>query len=823
MAMRPAFFVAYDIKVKNFKENIIFKWYPGFSLKQKQKSIQSMHKSIVEKYPNKKILEISTKSPQKLGVCLSAFNLKIKNSNFSSTFTVESAFQSSKVFEYGGPYRDILNLSSIDAKKDKRLKNSGKLKKFDFSGNEWELEPKTAFYNWLYIKTLSMQTKLINLILEYDIFTDIEFNPNKSINCQAEAVALFVSLYKTGLLKKALESKESFLECAFNLSKNKESKQISMDIKQMLVNKTQGGNMKTIENPFKNFINDYTSNGSNICMDEKAIERLTSLGIFYNKLHSESDAGNLFNRGSFESTFHIKWYIDNDLDFIIQLFANHTKGHLFYNGNKRTAVEIFKYFINNFSPLKIKKGIKIENYQKDFIDERITKNQFTELIFQSLEIRPAKSTDKVKLESLIPRAEVTSDKEVNNLKKNNITLKDLKKDDLFFKLLRKPYFQRDTNSWDLSKVDNILNSFTENMLIPAVILWNSSDDGIFIVDGAHRLSALAAWVNDDYGSELDYSKHLQIKNFIENKYKNYDELCKSNSVTNNKLLNTLATKAINIEWITGDYSLVKNSFIRINEQGVAITLDEKEIIKNDEKPPAIIARTILSYSGGQIINHQDKVTNKIYEMLFLPMYSKVNKVVPMAGSLYADFIISKVYNFIKTIEDEKEYDYVALLNKTYNILDLIVNKLELNNRVYFYGVTYQFKQSAFVGITRLIMKLYEEDNIKLFSDNREKFEKYLVDNPEHIQIIVRKKRHVKNSMDDLQNYYLGVLEYISTGKNKILKEKFSYLSNNKKTDKMKKIEEKYKQEIELLIKCKICGGYINNFSNSTVHKFCKGE
>lgn len=52
---------------------------------------------------------------------------------------------------------------------------------------------------------------MIEEILSYSAFTDIEFNPEKSINCQAYSVALFVSLHKQNLLDDAIASKESFL------------------------------------------------------------------------------------------------------------------------------------------------------------------------------------------------------------------------------------------------------------------------------------------------------------------------------------------------------------------------------------------------------------------------------------------------------------------------------------------------------------------------------------------------------------------------------------------------------------------------------------
>ena len=45
---------------------------------------------------------------------------------------------------------------------------------------------------------------------QYEWFTDIEFNPQKSINCQARAVAIYVALQKTALFN-SLKSKDSWI------------------------------------------------------------------------------------------------------------------------------------------------------------------------------------------------------------------------------------------------------------------------------------------------------------------------------------------------------------------------------------------------------------------------------------------------------------------------------------------------------------------------------------------------------------------------------------------------------------------------------------
>lgn len=189
-----------------------FKWFPGMAVVQKQKSIESLHEAAKQLLGISSLLEVSSKSATPLGVDLSAFNLMITTLKYNKTFSVESAFQSSKVFERGGPFLDLLDKTSREAKKDERLQKSGRLKCFKFFGVEWGLEPQTAFYDWLYINALKKNSNYAEQIKEYSAFTDIEFNPERSINCQAYSVALFVSLQRRNLLEYATSSQAAFLE-----------------------------------------------------------------------------------------------------------------------------------------------------------------------------------------------------------------------------------------------------------------------------------------------------------------------------------------------------------------------------------------------------------------------------------------------------------------------------------------------------------------------------------------------------------------------------------------------------------------------------------
>ncbi len=216
MAKRPVYI---PNKTCDFPRVIIreieFKWFPGMSKSQKQKSIESLHSSSHD-LGIKYILEISSKSENDLGIKLSAFNLTITTKKQRRSFSVETAFQSSKVFENGGPYCDLLDVTSQQAKKDIRLKESGNLVKFLFFGKEFSSRPKTLFYDWLYINALHQNKELSEKIMDFEAFTDIEFNPQKSLNCQAYSAALYVSLKRTESIDEAIESPESFLKILAN-------------------------------------------------------------------------------------------------------------------------------------------------------------------------------------------------------------------------------------------------------------------------------------------------------------------------------------------------------------------------------------------------------------------------------------------------------------------------------------------------------------------------------------------------------------------------------------------------------------------------------
>lgn len=209
MAERPVFIPEFTTRqlVKEAYFNI--PWSSGFAPIQKKKNIATLHHAAARSGYSP-LLEISSKSEDRLGQHLSAFHLKVPSGDLGD-IRLESAFQGSKAFEKGGPYTDLYFAEAKVAKRDPRLQASGRLLYFRFNGFSFPLEPTTLFYDWLYINAIYPHSQWLERLYVYAGFTDIEFNPNKSINCQARSCALFVSLMKNNLLSRAVVSPQAFM------------------------------------------------------------------------------------------------------------------------------------------------------------------------------------------------------------------------------------------------------------------------------------------------------------------------------------------------------------------------------------------------------------------------------------------------------------------------------------------------------------------------------------------------------------------------------------------------------------------------------------
>jgi hypothetical protein len=149
--------------------------------------------------------------------------------------------------------------------------------------------------------------------------------------------------------------------------------------------------------------------------------------------------------------------------------------------------------------------------------------------------------NRVNLDAMIPREDVAIE-ENPHATDDHITefqIAYLEKDSKILKLLRKPNFQRETNHWSPHQIASFIMSFLDNEVIPSLIFWDSASY-VFVLDGGHRLSALRAWIEDDYGdrgiSEEFYKgqelskEQLRMakrtRNRVEEKVGKFADLCK---------------------------------------------------------------------------------------------------------------------------------------------------------------------------------------------------------------------------------------------------------------------------------------------------------
>lgn len=212
MAVRPVFLTRSDPPFWR-STSIEFNWHPGLSHAQKQRSITSLHDAALDQVPVSRILEVSSKSTSETGKKLSAFNLIVDHPDFGG-IPLESAFQGSKVFRLHGQLFEAYASDPRTAKgAAKEVNGKDHLIGFRWNNQDWPLEPKTWFYDWLYITAvLHSIPEAPAQIRRYDAFTDIEFNPKKSFNCQARSCAIIASTVNNEELRSLIKTPESMIQ-----------------------------------------------------------------------------------------------------------------------------------------------------------------------------------------------------------------------------------------------------------------------------------------------------------------------------------------------------------------------------------------------------------------------------------------------------------------------------------------------------------------------------------------------------------------------------------------------------------------------------------
>lgn len=211
------------------EEPIEFTWHMGMSWQVRQRSSKSLRDEFLARHPECKVIEISTASEDhELGKKLSALNLTLRArlpDETAKDIPVENIFQGSKVYDgENRPHVELFQQSAKEAKSFSKEMQSHKRSviRFQYGDKKFELFPYSAFYDWIYIQALHSHRELARQILDYDAFTDIHFNQKVAysdegpFNCQARALAIYVSLCHKNKLHDYLQNPEGIQQDIYN-------------------------------------------------------------------------------------------------------------------------------------------------------------------------------------------------------------------------------------------------------------------------------------------------------------------------------------------------------------------------------------------------------------------------------------------------------------------------------------------------------------------------------------------------------------------------------------------------------------------------------
>jgi len=414
---------------------------------------------------------------------------------------------------------------------------------------------------------------------------------------------------------------------------------------------------------------------------------------------------------------------------------------------------------------------------------------------------------RVNLDAMIPREdfEIKEEETAIDLFKD-FPITHLSPESPYLKLLRKPDFQRETNHWSPDQVATFIASFLDNEVIPSLILWKSPGF-IFVLDGGHRLSALRAWILDDYGDRsisLDFygneiskdQKQIaaRTRKLIEEKVGRFTTLKSlvGNKVpgTDTKRANTLFTRSLTLQWVQGSADVAETSFFKINSQGTPLDDVETMLIRNRRKPIAIGARAILRAGTGNAYWSSfeeskraavEELAKKLYSLFFEPEIDMPLKTldVPLGGSVSPVDALGLLIEWL-TIAGTTQADGAKSIEKYGNDKDgeetrrvlkaalAIVERmtgnspgsLGLHPAVYFYNERGKYSRFLFLGMASLIAeKLRNNDDgyFKNFTLSRRNVEKFLMDNKSLIGILLQNmgKGNRVSKMRDLFGFLIG--------------------------------------------------------------------
>jgi 5-methylcytosine-specific restriction endonuclease McrA len=432
--------------------------------------------------------------------------------------------------------------------------------------------------------------------------------------------------------------------------------------------------------------------------------------------------------------------------------------------------------------------------------------------------------DVVNLDPLIPREDFIApldDKygSAGEGGKQSATTTDLSRGEAFFETLRKPDFQRETAAWSPAMVCDFIEAFVNGDLIPAVICWQSPARLSFIIDGAHRLSVIIAWILNDYGagerSINFYGKIPDEQQLIHNKtHELVDRRVGSYAKWRAELRNlgsfpelttkvrALAYSKIPLLWVPGsDATKAEKAFFTINQSAVEIDATELKILNARSKPNAVAARTIVRNATGtkywESFSQEGQKTvvqkgKSLYAALYSPPLQSPPRTeeLPIAGHGYGSQTLPLIFDLVNiannfSVEDasknKKKYlvpqgyakpeedATVKAIKETERLVRRITgthaSSLGLHPGVYFYAANMRHQPTTLLSVAQLIQDFKDTDDFIEFTRHRAVFEDFLVNHKMYINQLTVRHGSMSKGYLSIRDYYQFVYDRIRAGRN----------------------------------------------------------
>lgn len=411
----------------------------------------------------------------------------------------------------------------------------------------------------------------------------------------------------------------------------------------------------------------------------------------------------------------------------------------------------------------------------------------------------------VNLDALIPREDFDVVTETDDAPVPlTISVRHLERRDFFYQALRKPDFQRETAEWDPQRVAGLIRTFINGELIPAVILWKNRGL-LFVIDGSHRLSALMAWVQDDYGDgelsqkffnntipEEQFKVAKRTREAVETalgSYRNHVQAAEDPTGFGPDIqarARSLGSLVLNLQWVRGNAVKAEESFIRINQQAAIITSQELELLKSRKKPNAIASRAIIRRGTGhkywssfstETQRSIEEIATELHKLIFEPPahYPTKSIELPAGGPVYSSTALRMVYDFINlsvgvpSPEDDNDgRRTIEYLIRCRSVMRLLLSNhassLGLHPAVYFYSWTGKQQPILFLVIAQMIIEYERGRRLAEFIPLREGFETFLMGNRSLLNQVIRKFGTKDSGTTHLRKFYQVILQLISEGK-----------------------------------------------------------